>query len=345
MAQPAAFESLADAAMSVFLAVSEKQGHPYKVDVRPMLDSCRMLAFDSRFREASGMQPAEADCFCPWQQKRIGTRLHAAANNGSVQSTQYWLQKGVPIDALNEEGYSALGLAVKSNNSVEVVRLLLAAGAEIGSGRACCTGAFDLAPRHPVALASNRLGPIRDATMKAGQQTYLKILELLVAHPGFLDACLPGQGQHYRPRVDVYTAAARVGNVAVLRSAWSRGVPFDYPLYSICAALQHGQHEAADFLLSITRGVEVVLRDSAVELLQSAAASGVLVIVAFVELLLGYRASSLKRKDLESVLRRAEACESLDIVSYLRKPPVAVSRADTRRQGQPKISRKTGTGR
>ena len=83
---------------------------------------------------------------------RLGsTALFLASEEGQVESVRILLQHDVALDKVNDLGWSALHVAIAlgqgSNNSLSIVRLLLAAGANPHLSDPSGSNAFDLAEK------------------------------------------------------------------------------------------------------------------------------------------------------------------------------------------------------
>lgn len=174
---------LRDQALERCLEYLKNEGAGAGKDFRYLLEASREWHRFAEGRQAVGLAAQSGEPgFDPGRMKAFGTRLHYAAMDGSIAGIQYCLGVGVPINQLNQQGRSALGVAVHRRRGTAAQILLDAAADVMAAGspqlqpfsafHAQCRECFDnfgesLAPPAQIAvlLASKvPVGPLTDAS-------------------------------------------------------------------------------------------------------------------------------------------------------------------------------------
>ncbi|PNW72290.1 hypothetical protein CHLRE_16g674300v5 [Chlamydomonas reinhardtii] len=98
-------------------------------------DTDLMLKISRKLRELNvdGAPAPEAPASAegaPAPAKKLIENLHDAAKHGDMEAATRLIEEGADVNALNDRGISALGVAVGFNR-LEVVKLLIAAGADL----------------------------------------------------------------------------------------------------------------------------------------------------------------------------------------------------------------------
>ncbi|GLC70734.1 hypothetical protein PLESTF_001027700 [Pleodorina starrii] len=81
-------------------------------------------------RDAGQAAPAAEGGAEPAEAKKLITNLHDAAKHGDLEAATKFIEEGADVNALNDRGISALGVAVGFNR-LEVVQLLIAKGGDL----------------------------------------------------------------------------------------------------------------------------------------------------------------------------------------------------------------------
>ncbi|GLI68063.1 hypothetical protein VaNZ11_012391 [Volvox africanus] len=81
-------------------------------------------------KEPAQAAPAAEGSAATSEAKKLITNLHDAAKYGDVEAATRLIDEGADVNALNDRGISALGVAVGFNR-LEVVKLLIAKGADV----------------------------------------------------------------------------------------------------------------------------------------------------------------------------------------------------------------------
>lgn len=132
--------ALQRSAFDRFLDWSESNGHPFADHLRPIVDVHRHFngggdgAGQFRWRAAAGLPSLRPASFHPPETKSYGTRLHHAVMRDDADGIDACVRLGVPIDSLNDQGYSALGLAVKFGRVRAAASLVKRHGADVAAG-------------------------------------------------------------------------------------------------------------------------------------------------------------------------------------------------------------------
>jgi ankyrin repeat protein len=117
-----------------------------------------MRQFIHRFRSSAKMgtndsnsdQPASLRSALDSRQRNLGISLHDAASKGLTQTARWRLTEGAAINAPDNQGSTALHLAIKEGH-VETVELLLDSGADVEA----LIGPLSLKPIHLAAMTLN----------------------------------------------------------------------------------------------------------------------------------------------------------------------------------------------